>query len=288
LRKILVLGATGNIGGPLLATLSDTDISIRAAARNPEEARKKVGVSNVEWVPFQYEMPNTYARAFEGVTDLFLLTPADPRMVELTGQVMEWAKKSGVGKVVKVSAIGTSLDARFAFARWHYEAEKMVEASGIRYAFLRPNGFMQNYLGSYASSMKKQNAFYAPIGDAKVSYIDSRDIARVAAVFLVAGQDKENTKVDLTGPHSLSNVEIAEIISKTTGRTIQYVPVSPDQALKAMKASGMPDWRAEALIDLCQTYANGEASMVTSAVQEITGTVPNSFEKFAAEYKNSF
>ena len=103
------------------------------------------------------------------------------------------------------------------FGRSHSQAEKIIAESGLLYTFLRPNGFMQNFLNYYGQSIKTQNAFYLPAGDGKLGLVDVEDIAAVAVEILLtkgngSEQHHENKSHDINGPEALSYSQAAEIL----------------------------------------------------------------------------
>jgi uncharacterized protein YbjT (DUF2867 family) len=78
--------------------------------------------------------------------------------------------------------------------------EKIIEESGIPFAFLRPNSFMQNFVTRSSQTKRNQNAFYLPAGDGKISFVDARDVAAVAAEVLTEnGSQHMNKLYDITG-----------------------------------------------------------------------------------------
>jgi nucleoside-diphosphate-sugar epimerase len=120
-------------------------------------------------------------------------------------------------------------------------------------------------------------------GDGKVSQIDLRDIAAVA-VKTLAEDGHERKAYTLTGPEALSNARVAEILSEDVGREIRYMDLPPEQFKQALLAAGVPDWSANALIDLQLLYRRGGASAVTRDVEELLGRKPISFEQFSLDY----
>lgn len=141
-----------------------------------------------------------------------------------------------------------------------------------------------NYL---AGSIKAQGAFYVPAGDAKVSHIDARDIARVAVKTLTT-PGHEGRAYDLSGPQSLSYAEAAEILSRVLGKKVTYVAVTDDAAKAGMIAGGIPEFYADYLIDLNQAYRKGAGATVTSTVKDVTGREPVAFEQFVKEHASAF
>ena len=285
-NTILVMGATGNVGSQVVKQLADTGANVRAAVRSPRKA-ESLKSERVSLTEFDTDKPETVEAAFQGVDKVFLLTPLVPNMVELSANLVAAAKKAGVKHIIKSSGMGAEVEPGITLTRWHREAEKAIEASGIAFTFVRPNGFMQNYANFNEATIKTQNTFYLPVGDGKVSYIDTRDIAAVAVAALT--QDGHEGKAyEVTGLEAISNQEIAEIISQIVGRKINYVDVPEDAARSEMKQSGMPDVLIDMTMELYELYKAGYASDVTPTVEQVTGKKPISFVQFANDYAEAF
>ena len=133
----------------------------------------------VQVVQLDYNNPSTLSTALKGVDKLFLLTPFQSNMVDLTSNLVNEAKNAGVKYIVKQSVLGADAEPGITPSRLHRQAEKIIEESGIPFTFLRPNFFMQNFVTFYSHFIKTQGAFYVPSGDAKASFVDVRDIAAV-------------------------------------------------------------------------------------------------------------
>ncbi len=285
-NTILVLGATGNIGSQVVKQLAAAGANTRAAVRSISKADglKEAGVSPIK---IDMNKPDTFQAAFDGVEKVFLLTPPFPNMAEITANLVEAAKQAGVKYIVKQSGLGTGSEPKAKLLEWHRQGEKMVEASGIPYTFLRPNSFMQNYYNTSARTIKTQSTFYKPMGDAKVSWVDVRDIAAVAVAALTQG-GHEGKAYDVTGSEALSNAQIAEILSTVVGKKINYVDISEDKASQGMKAAGMPEVLVDAFMELNRIAKAGHALDVSPVVEQVTGKKPISFEQFARDYIDAF
>ena len=157
------------------------------------------------------------------------------------------AKQSGVAHIVKLSQFAADADSPVRFLRYHAAVEAAIQASGMAYTFLRPNLFMQGLL-NFKSTIATQNAFYAAIGDAKVSMIDVRDIADVAIAALTE-TGHEGKIYDLTGPQALTHTEVAHYLSDAIGRKITFVKIPPDTMLDTLLSVHFPTWQAEGLIE---------------------------------------
>ncbi|MDX5438258.1 MAG: hypothetical protein LPK03_13730 [Pontibacter sp.] len=126
-----------------------------------------------------------------------------------------------------------------------------------------------------------------PVGDGKVSYIDTRDIAAVAVEVLLSDEHKGKV-YELTGPEALSHHEMAALLGETTGKQVDFVDVPEEAAREAMMSYHTPSSIADALLELYAAYKSGKSAMVTEAVQQVTGRPPHSFRQFAKDYQECF
>lgn len=282
---ILVTGSTGNVGSQVVKQLSLFNGNIRAAVQSKNRA-DEIKNTRAQLVEMNFNRPETIRMAFEGVQKLFLLTPFVPNMVEISTNLVDEAKKAKVKHIVKQSAFGSDMEPHITMNKLHRQVEEAIEFSGINYTFLRPTSFMQNSLG-FANSIKSQGVFYAPLADSRSSFVDVRDIAAVAVQALTQG-GHENKAYNITGPEAVSNYDIANILSKSTGRKITYVNVSDDGARKEMKENGMQEWTINALMELFNFQKAGNSSTVYHDVERITGRKPISFSQFAKDYAEAF
>lgn len=207
--------------------------------------------------------------------------------MELSYNIIQTAKESGVKHLVKLSGAGAELEA-ITLAKWHRAVEKEIEKSGIAYTFLRPNSFMQNIVNYNSYTIKDHSAFYAPMGNGKIALIDARDIAKVA-FHVLTDDGHENKAYYMSGPSAISYREIADILSSVTSKSIKYVDVPADVARQSMLETGMPAVIVDALLELNHINKLGYTAEVSNTVEEITGQKKaTSFETFAQDYKDAF
>jgi uncharacterized protein YbjT (DUF2867 family) len=271
---ILVTGASGTVGSEVVKALGGRSARVRAGYRT----RPQNVPAGVESVPLDYERPESIRPALQGVDTLFLLSST----VDPERKVVDEAKRAGVGRIVKLSVM-RAVEEGFTFARWHRAVEKHIEASGLAWTFLRPNGFMQNVVNYMGETIRSQSAIYSPAGNAAASHVDARDIGAAGARVLTE-KAHDGKAYELTGPAALTYGEIAEILSRALGRTIRYVPISPEQYRQAAVAARTPEGYADALVDLNRYYLEGKAAGVTPAVRQLTGRDPIPFEQFARDH----
>ncbi len=287
---ILVTGATGNVGSEVVRQLSQatSDANIKAAVHSVENAKKVQQHDRVETVQIDYDKQEGIQAAFNNANKLFLLTHPSPKTVEHESNLISQAKKSGIRHIVKQSVMGADLKLGVEIMRLHRQTEKLIEESGIPYTFLRPNEFMQGFINYQGPTIKNNNAFYIPAADAKVSFVDARDIAAVAVKALMDGDRHYNKTYTVTGQEALSYYQAAEILSNATGKKIDYVNVSDEDARGAMKEAGLNDWLINTISGLYDLYRKGYASEISSGVEEATGKKPTTFAQFAKDYAKAF
>lgn len=278
------LVTAGNIGNSVIEGLIARGKKIRAAVLK-KKPNAIWDVAGIEQVEFDYARPETLKRAFDGVEAYFCLSPLIQNLAETGIQAVEVAKQAGVRRIVRSSALGAAGDA-VTFARWHRAVEKAVEASGISYTILQPIAFMQNYL-LFAETIKREGRFYAPVGYAKACYVDTRDIADVA-VLALAETGHTGKKYRITGGEAISNFDVAELLSRAAGITVQYVPVSDEAARQAMEAMGVPGWMVDGFSELNHILAKGWMAGVETDFESVTGRKPRTFGQFARDFRSAF
>ena len=164
-----------------------------------------------------------------------------------------------------------------------------MKASGLPYTILRPNSFMQNLVTYLAPSIRTQGAFYAAMDEAKMSLIDVRDVAEVAVKVLVAPKEHTGKTYELNGPEAVSYSQVAEKISRVTGRPVRYVDLPEAQQRKAMLDAGMPEWQVTALLELQQYYtAQRKGADVTPVLKQLLGRAPATLDQFIQEFQDQF
>jgi uncharacterized protein YbjT (DUF2867 family) len=282
---ILVTGATGNVGAELVRKLVKEKAPVRAFVRKRDWAQA-AALPGVELVEGDFEKPETFVPALKGVEQVFLLMPLTSTVEQQLCQFVDAAKRSKVKRIVKLSQLGANEYTRGRFQRYHGGVENYIRRSRTAHTFLRPNLFMQCLLG-FQGTIAGRGAFSAPAGNARVSVVDTRDVAAVAARVL-AERGHEGKTYEITGPAAMTHAEMADTLSRATGRTIKFEDISPEEMRGKLAEAGMERWKAEGLIEEYDHYRRGEAMAVTSAVREITGAEARSFEEFARDYAERF
>lgn len=283
---ILITGATGNVGTELCKQLSARRVPFRAMVRLKKGAEAIAALEGAELVGGDFDDAKTVAAALAGIERAFLLTNSSEHAESQQTAFVETARRAGIKHIVKQSQWAADASSPVRFLRYHAAVERRIEDSGVAYTFLRPNLFMQGLLG-FRDTIVGQNKFFAAIGDAKISAVDVRDIAAVAAAALT--EDGHAGKIyDITGPEALSHREMAEQLSAAVNRHVQFIDVPPEVMRDALIKANFPEWQADGLIEDYAHYSRGEAAEVTSGVEEATGKSPIPFDVFARDYARAF
>ncbi|HVK03459.1 MAG TPA: SDR family oxidoreductase [Armatimonadaceae bacterium] len=289
---ILVAGATGTVGGEVVRALKAMPAGGAAAFRalvRRSEAVREMKARGVDAVLGDLSDPQEMAAALAGVERLFLVSSPSERLVEIESAAADAAKAAGVRQIVKLSGLGSGGDSEVAFMRSHRAVEEHVEGLGVPYVFLRPNSFFQNFLGN-AGTIRAQSAFYAPAGDARVSFVDAADIGAVAARVLTDPVEAHAGRAyDVTGIEALSHDDIARAFSDLLGREIRYVSVEDAAAREGMIGLGVPEWQADAVVALYRSYRTGGAyARVADTVPRLAGRPARTFAQFLNENAAAF
>lgn len=281
---ILVTGASGSVGKEVLRAVSRGGAKYRAMYRSGEEAAK--APAGTETVIADFGKPDTLAKALLGVDSVYLVCSPVPDLVQLESNLIDACITAGVKHVVQNSALGAG-DYPKSYPSWHRKVEDRLKASKLSWTILRPNSFHQNVTTYFAPSIRAQGAFYGSMRDARVSFLDVRDIAEVAAKALTGGSHVHKI-YELNGPDPLSYTELAAKISRAAGRAVQYVDIPMDAQRKAMLDQGMPEWQATALLDLQQYYVSGKGAETDGLLAQLLAKPPISMDQFLAENAAAF
>src|SRR5215207_6730339 len=284
--KILVTGATGNVGSAVLDNLGTIDGNLRALAHNESSARS-LKDRGVEAVVGDFLEPETLVPALQGVSTVLLITPIHPEQVTQASNVIKAAKDSGNDpRIVRLSVHQASHEAPTRNSRQHAQVEDELISSGLPYALLRPQAFRQNTLAT-GRTVASEGRIYQPFKDGKLGMIDARDIGEVAAKVLTE-EGHEGEVYTLTGPAAISFYDIAETLSEILDKEVSYINIPPEKAKEAMLNLGLSEWRADVLIEYAKAHSEGYSNFTTEDVEQLTGYPATSYTKFATDFERVF
>ncbi len=272
MSKVLVLGASGNVGRPLVEALLAKGEQVKAASRSG----KSFGAA--EGVVFDYTDPSTFESAFVGVDRAYvMLAGGYVESKALLIPVIEAAAARNV-KVVFQSVLGVDADDSIPYR----QVEIALENSGAPYVILRPNWFSDNF-HTYWKAGIDQGVIAVPAAEGKSSFIDVRDIAESAAAVLTT--DKfDNQAFNLTGPEAFSYAEAAAKISAALGKPVQYQAMEDGAFCDMLKGVGVPADYAEFLTSIFYPVREGWTAGVSDAVKVLTGKPARSLDTYIKDH----
>jgi uncharacterized protein YbjT (DUF2867 family) len=248
---IAVLGGSGTIGRHVTAGLAARGLAHRTLGRPDVDLRD----------------PATLRAAMEGAHQLFLLTPHDPDQAQLEAHAVDAAVAAGVRRIVKISgggpAVGPNGPSSTAVAHWR--SEQRIEASGRRFAFLRPSFLMQNL----AATPPRMGLLLAPMGRGPIAMIDAADVG-AAAVAALVDADAPDRIWHLTGPGGVTFADVARAMGA------RYVDVPPRLAAKALRRRGASAFEVDHTLRMAAYFATGADGTPTDDVRRLTGRAPRS------------
>ncbi|MEV0386156.1 NAD(P)H-binding protein [Nonomuraea sp. NPDC050643] len=271
---IVVTGATGSIGRALVRRLQGHDVLAVVRRQPPDDLGAPYALAD-------FDQPGTIGRLLSPGDRLFLNSSLWPGYIEAHRAVIDLAAKAGVAQIVAVSVRGAAPGAKLGMGM-HGEVDAHLRASGVPWSILQPSGFMQNLPRDF-----QDGAMYGAYGSTEVNYIDTRDIADVAAALLTGpvGGDRDHV---LTGPESLSHERIAEEIGKALGRPARYVDLPVPEMTAHLERQGIPQPHAGDLAALMAEMGDGRWAATTTAVHDLTGRPPRPLSTFLTDHKHTF
>lgn len=280
--KVFVYGATGTVGQNIVKGLLANGHEVIAGTRNPsgQPAQEKL-----TWVFADPSEPQKGIESLASVDAVFLLSP--PGLTNQDEILVPWIQKATelkTKKVVLMTAMGVEHAPPEAPLR---KMEILLENSGLNWNIIRPNWFNQNFNTFWISGILKDQKIYFPGGKAKASFIDARDISSVAT-HLLTTTDFNKQAFALTGSEAIDHDTVANLITKVTGKEIQYVDVSPDDFYQGLVSAGLSPDYSKFLVMIAGALKDGYASAISDSVKKITGQNPISFSQYVEDYKKSW
>jgi uncharacterized protein YbjT (DUF2867 family) len=273
----LITGGTGNVGGELLAALTNAGQDVRALTRTARPATLPPGAQAVTG---DLDQPDSLHAALDGVQGVFLL----PGYQDMPG-VLRATRDAGVQRVVLLSGSSAgSGDMTNAISAYMIRSEAAVRDSGVPWTILRPSGFMSNTL-RWLPQLQAGNVVLEPFANVPVAVIDPYDIAAVSASALLSPQHEGQTRL-LSGPEALLPSDRLRILGLELGRDLR-LDAQPNDDARAKMSREMPQEYVDAFFDF---YVEGalDDSQVHPAVEEILGRRPRTFQQWAKAHTNAF
>lgn len=269
---VLVTGATGKTGAELVKVLQRERVPFSGAVRRIEPER------GYPQVLFDWADPHTWAAALMGVESLYLVKPHHD-VVDACAELL--ATAPFLRRVVLLSELGRESKSASDPERG---VERAVEEGPAPWTILRPSWFFQNFsdVGGYGEPIRTEGELRLPIGGARLSLIDTRDVAAAAFVALTT-DDHLGAGLDVTGPEACSMTEVADRIAAAAGRPVAHRSVPLDDYREGLVAGGSDAYVVDYLMDLLVDTVAGDFARVTDDLERVTGHPPRTLDAFVSE-----
>ncbi|WP_298758316.1 NmrA family NAD(P)-binding protein [uncultured Psychroserpens sp.] len=260
-QNILVIGGTGKTGKRIVNLLNKLGHNVRVGSRTANPA-------------FDWHNPDGWPAALEGMNAVYITYQPDlavPGALEAIEKLVKVAKRSHIKKLVLLSGKGE---------REAQLCEQVVIHSGLDHTIVRANWFNQNFSENFLVEGVLKGHVALPFAEMKIPFVDANDIAEVAVKALT--EDKHNGKIyELTGPEGLTFKEAISLISKTSGRNIQFTGISIDTYVAALRAENLPEdfvWLIEYLFT--EVLGNPSNSEITNDIEKVLNRKPINFKEY--------
>jgi len=271
--RVVVAGASGNVGSAAVHKLSQMGVEVKALTRSSadEKCAPLKALEHVQLVECDISDQSSLTGLFEGVKAAFLTCGNFQGQVAAEKAFIDAAVAAGCPYLVKLGTVRcyTSMDSACEYARFHAEIEAHLEkvAGAMKYTVLCPNWYFSNHLGDIFGTLPMGIIAYPLSGEAKASSIDPRDVGELAAQMMIASDPSayHGLKLDVGGPEAVSMTQVAALYTAALGRPVQLVKPSVDEWIAAAIAAGFPDWLAKAISHNFERWEAGDLAFSTSA-----------------------
>jgi len=288
MSKILITGATGNVGIETIRHLTELNSSCKiiAGIRSKEKARKTFNkYPKLELVHFHFEDVSSFNTAFNGIDTIFLLRP--PHISDIDKYfkpLILKLKENNVKQLVFLSVQGAEKSTVIP----HNKIERLIQENGLNYIFLRPSYFMQNLTTTLAKDIQQKRKIILPAGKAKFNWIDVENIGEVSARLLCQFKDYQNSIFELTGLENENFSKVTELINRTIKKPIKYINVNPLRFLKIKKKEGMGIQMIIVMTILHYLPRFQSEPRITNFYEQLTGKKPTDLKTFIEREKEFF
>lgn len=287
MKKILITGATGNIGFEVIRFLykNGTTNKIVAAVRNVEKARITFKeFPELEFSEFDFEIPDLAEKALEDMDCVFLLRPPHLSDIEIFRPLVAKIKEKGISEIVFLSVQGAEKSKVIP----HNKIEKLIKDVGLNYIFLRPSYFMQNLTTTLIGDLRAKQQIILPAGDAKFNWVDIENIAEVAAVTIDNFEMYKNEAIEITGSENENFETVAKLLSKTLDKKIEFVNANPFRFYSVKKKEGIAKGLILVMIMLHFLPRFQKEPVISNYYEKLTGKKPTKLIEFIKREKEKF
>lgn len=272
---VLVVGASGNVGGAAARSLAAVGIGVRVAGTDAEALSRRF--PSADAVRLDLHDASTFEPAVTGADGLFLVRPPSIATVGATlNALLDAAGRAGVRHVVFSSVTGADTNRLVP----HHRVEQHLRRSGLSWTILRPGFFAQNLADAYRDDIVREGRILLPAGDGRAAFVDVRDIGDVAAHVFADPAPHRTAAYVLTGPRAIGFAEVAQILGAELGHPIRYQTTSALRYATHVRHQGRPWLQAIVQTVLHTGLRRGDAATVDPTSASLLGRPPRTLERY--------
>jgi len=288
MKRILITGATGNIGMETIRFLYENDSNNQIIAGVREIGRAKQILSKyskLEFVTFDFEHLETFDKTLENIDTIFLLRP--PHISDIPTYflpLIEKIKQKNIHQIVFLSVQGAEISKIIP----HNKIEKLIQDSGIDHIFLRPAYFMQNLTTTLLKDIQLNRKIILPAGKAKFNWIDVENIGETASILLEDFASHKNQSIELTGYENENFSTVTDLINEVITDKIEYYKVNPFKFFQIKKKENIPSGMILVMLMLHLLPRFQKAPRISNFYELLTGKKPTTLREFIYREKEKF
>lgn len=231
---------------------------------------------------FDWEDPSSWSEAISGIDSIYLVKPKTADPSHTVASFLKGAKS--LERLVLLSEIDTENREETTDER---RVERVIEASPYAWTILRPNWFMQNFSepSFYLDAIRNAGELIVPTNGQPTSFVDTRDIADVAAAALLK-PGHEGRFYTLAGPQALTWSDVAAEIARAAGHPVRCIDPPLDEYLAALAKRGTAEKTIAYYRRIYGAIREGRTALLSPDIERVTGHLPRSFSAFVTENKS--
>jgi len=280
MKRILITGATGNVGSEVIRFLMEVNTSneITAGVRDVNKAKGQFkNFVNLKYVCFDFENRDTFEESFTGIDCIFLLRPPQISDIDTYFKpLINKIKEKNITEIVFLSVQGAEISKIIP----HNKIEKLITESGLNHIFLRPSYFMQNLTTTLLQDIQLKRRIILPAGKAKFNWIDIENIGEICAILLDRFPDFKNQTIELTGYENENFYTVVNLINKTVRNPISYESVNPIKYYVLKKKSGIDKGLIMVMILLHFLPRFQKLPKISNVYEKLTSKKPTTLTEF--------
>ncbi len=288
MQRVLITGATGNVGLSVIRYLTRLQLPVRivVGVRDLEKARPIFkDYPDLEFVHFDFEQPETFIYALKNIDRVFLLRPPHiSKIKKYFTPFFNEMQKQRVNQVVFLSVQGAEKSKIIP----HHKIEKCIEAFELEYIFLRPGYFMQNLTTTLLGDIRRSQQIMLPAGKAKFNWVDVENIGEVAAILLHKFDEYKNSAYEITGYENEDFHTATRIIAQTANLPVTFKNVNTLRFYRIKRRTGMARGMILVMIMLHFLPRFQAAPRISKFYEQLTGKKPTTLKAFVEREKNQF